>query len=141
MRSLKISCNQRKADSDSLKNVSKFVNSLGKYLYRNIDGAFKFKNSANMFDIWMTLLYAIPSEELQKGQEQDVHEMTINLNITTYQNKIRVNSIEVSPNERTLGCDVYKAERLQDFEEAKEMILNKICKHIHKWYSEYEILF
>lgn len=130
----------KQADT-SLKNISQFVNQLGKYLYKNIDGAFKFKNSGNMFDVWMTLLYAIPSAELQKGQEQDVQEMTINLNITTYQNKVRVNSIEVSPNERTLGCDVYKAERLQDFEEAKELILNKICKHIHKWYSDYEILF
>lgn len=130
-----------KQTDTSLKNISQFVNQLGKYLYKNIDGAFKFKNSGNMFDVWMTLLYAIPSAELQKGQEQDVQEMTINLNITTYQNKVRVNSIEVSPNERTLGCDVYKAERLQDFEEAKELILNKICKHIHKWYSDYEILF
>ncbi len=130
-----------KQTDTSLKNISQFVNQLGKYLYKNMDGAFKFKNSGNMFDVWMTLLYAIPSAELQKGQEQDVQEMTINLNITTYQNKVRVNSIEVSPNERTLGCDVYKAERLQDFEEAKELILNKICKHIHKWYSDYEILF
>lgn len=130
-----------KQTDPSLKNISQFVNRLGKYLYKNIDGAFKFKNSGNMFDVWMTLLYAIPSDELQKGQEQDVHEMTINLNITTYQNKVRVNSIEVSPNERTLGCDVYKAERLEDFEQAKELILNKICKHIHKWYSDYEILF
>lgn len=130
-----------KQTDPSLKNISQFVNRLGKYLYKNIDGAFKFKNSGNMFDVWMTLLYAIPSEDLQKGQEQDVHEMTINLNITTYQNKIRVNSIEVSPNERTLGCDVYKAERLQDFEEAKDLILNKIVKHINKTYSEYEVLF
>lgn len=137
---MKIVKSAKQTDS-SLKNISQFINRLGKYLYKNIDGAFKFKNSGNMFDVWMTLLYAVPSDELQKGQEQAVHEMTINLNITTYQNKVRVNSIEVSPNERTLGCDVYKAERLEDFEAAKELILNKICKHIHKWYSDYEILF
>lgn len=137
---MKIIKSEKQTDP-SLKNISQFVNRLGRYLYKNIDGAFKFKNSGNMFDVWMTLLYAIPSEDLQDDQEQDIHEMTINLNITTYQNKVRVNSIEVSPNERTLGCDVYKANRLQDFEEAKELILNKICNHIHKWYNEYKILF
>lgn len=120
------------------------VKRVGKYLYKNIDGAFTFKSSSNTFDIWFTLLYQLP--RLQripgKGKEyNDVHEMTVNINITTYQNKIRVNTIEVTPQARTLGFDVFKPEELTNLAEAKELILDKIRHRIHKAYIEYDILF
>ena len=82
------------------------VNRVGKYLYKNIDGAFKYKTSSNACDIYFTLLYQLPleSRDESKGKEyNDIHEITVDINITTYQNKIRVNVIEMTPKQRTLG--------------------------------------
>lgn len=128
------------ANTNKLKS-NQMVNALGKYLYNHIDGAFKIKNTGNTCDVWMTLLYAVPTEELQKGDVQDVHEMTLNLSITTYQNKIRVNILEVTPNEKTLACQVYKPEQLEDFALATKVIFDKIIKRVEKVYEDFEILY
>lgn len=120
------------------------VNQIGKYLYKHIDGAFKIHRSGNMCDVWFTLLYQIPRpfQIPGKGKEyNDVHEMTINLNLTTYQNKIRFNILETDPNERTLGCYVIPPADLEDLERVKKYILQQTIKAVHKYYSEYEILF
>ena len=124
--------------------ASQQVNKIGSYLYRNLDGAFKFKKSSNMYDVYVTLLYQIPYWDRIPGKGKaynDVHEMTLNLNITTYQNKIRVNVIELTPEERTLGYDLYSPEIAQDLENAKTIIFNKVVKRISKAYEDYDILF
>lgn len=110
------------------------VNRVGKYIYKNLDGAFKFKTSSNMCDVYITLLYEVPSSN-------DVKEMTLDLNITTYQNKLRVNIIELTPQERTIGYDLYKPEDLMNLEEAKKTILQKVIKRISKAYEDYNFLF
>lgn len=120
------------------------VNRIGKYLFKNLEGAFKYKTSANMCDIYFTLLYQIPYLQRipGKGKEyNDVHEMTIDLNITTYQNKVRVNIIEMDPNERTIGYDCYSPVVLQDLESAKKLILGKVIKKVSKAYQDYDFLF
>lgn len=120
------------------------VNRIGRYLYNNIDGAFKYKKSSNTFDVYFTLLYQLPlhMQDESKGQEyNDVHEITVDINITTYQNKVRVNTIELTPMQRTLGYDLYEPSILEDLESAKRKIFNKVCKKIYKAYSEYEFLF
>lgn len=124
--------------------ASQQVNRVGKYLYKHLDGAVKIKYSGNTCDVYTILLYQIPYLQRipGKGKEyNDVHEMYINLNITTYQNKLRVNVIEITPEERTLGCDVYKPELLEDLEEAKRLIYQKVCKRLSKAYEEYDFLF
>ena len=120
------------------------VKQIGKYIYNHIDGAFKYKSSSNMYDIYLTLLYQIPywNRIPGKGSEyNDLHEMTIDINLTTYQNKIRVNTIEMTPNQRTLGYDIISPEKLQDTEEAMHLIYNKVKKRISRAYSEYDFLF
>ena len=120
------------------------VNRIGKYLYDHIDGSFKFSRSSNMCDVYFTLLYQLPIhlQDESRGQEyNDVHEITIDINITTYQNKVRVNTIELSPMQRTLGYDLYEPYILEDLESAKRKIYNKVCKKVYKAYSEYEFLF
>lgn len=110
------------------------VNRVGKYIYKNLDGAFKFKTSSNTCDVYITLLYEVPGSN-------DVKEMTLDLNITTYQNKLRVNIIELTPQERTIGYDLYKPEDLMNLEEAKKTILQKVIKRISKAYEGYNFLF
>lgn len=111
------------------------VNKIGKYLYKHLDGAFKFKTSANTCDVYFLLLYQEPGV-------CDVQEMHINLNITTYQNKVRVNAIEVTPEERTLGYDCYSPELIQtDLEAAKKKIFDTVVKRVSKAYEGYDFIF
>lgn len=119
--------------------ASTIVNKVGKYLYNHLDGAYKFTKDRNMFDVYVTLLYELKEEF--GGIPNDVQEMTININITTYQNKIRVDTIEVTPEERTLGFDLFKVEDMLDMELAMSIIKWKVGNRIRKAYKNYIILF
>lgn len=119
--------------------ASQQVNRVGKYLYKGLDGSFKFKISPNMYDIYITLLYREPY--VRGISDTTIHEMVIDINITTYMNKVRVNVIELSPEEKTLGFDVYEPESLYNLEEGAARIYNNVCKRISKAYKEYEFLF
>lgn len=119
------------------------VNKIGQYLYKHIDGALDIKKSGNMCDVYFMILYQIPKLQRRFGHPEDreMHEMHINLNITTYQNKIRVNVIEISPEEKTLGCYVFSPEVMDDLENAKKLILDKVVKRVSKVYEDYDFLF
>ena len=115
------------------------VNRVGKYLYKHLDGAFKYTTDRNMYDVYVTLLYQLKPE--CGGKANDVQEMTIDINITTYQNKIRVNTVEMAPEERTLGFDVMGSDDMIDLEKAKKIIIWKVGNRIRKAYKDYLILF
>ena len=120
------------------------VNRVGKYLYNHLDGAYKIEKSPNTCDIYITLLYQIPRLQQIPGRGKEyngVKEMTLNLNITTYQNKLRVNIIEMTPEERTIGHDTYSPEKLIDLKQATELIFNKVVKRVSKAYEEYDFIF
>jgi hypothetical protein len=120
------------------------VNKVGKYLYKHIDGAYKYNNSSNMCDVYFMLLYQIPYWDRIPGKGSDyndMHEMTIDINLTTYQNKIRVNILEMTPDERTLGSFVIKPEYLHDLETTKNMIFDKVVGRVKTAYEKYEFLF
>lgn len=119
--------------------ASQLVNRFGKYLYKHFMGAYKYKKSGNMYDIYCTLLYELLPEH--GGTPNDVQEITININLTTYQNKIRVNTIEVSPEERTLGCDVFKPEALLNLEKARLKIEQTVRTRIETAYKDYKVLY
>lgn len=128
----------RSANQNNLP-ASTQVNRVGKYLYNHLDGAYKYTKSPNMYDIYVTLLYQLKPE--YGGGVNEVEEMTININITTYQNKVRVNTIEMTPMERTLGYDIMKPEEMIDLQKAMEIIKWKVGNRIRKAYKEYIILF
>ena len=112
--------------------ASKQVNRVGKYLYKAFKGI-KYTTSSNMYDVYITLLYAEPVSN-------DVQEMILDINITTYQNKIRVNIIEVTPKERTIGFDLYTSEEMMNLQEASKKIYQKILKRVSKAYEDYDFL-
>lgn len=118
--------------------ASQQVNRVGKYLYKHLDGAYKFHKSGNMYDVYCTLLYELKEE--YGGTKNNVQEMTININITTYQNKLRINTIEMTPQERTLGSDSMKPEELADLQTAMKIILWKVGNRVRKAYKDYIIL-
>ena len=89
---------------DGLK-IQQVLNKVGKYLYKHIDSSYKIQFSGNMCDVYIKVYYQLKYWDRipGKGPEyNDVHEMPININLTTYQNKIRVNIIEADENERIL---------------------------------------
>lgn len=126
--------------------ANQLVNKVGNYLYRHIDGAFKFKKTTNMYDVYFIVVYEIPEHirktyNLTAPEFTKLNEMTININITTYRNKIRVDTIEVTPEEQTLGFDLFPPEKLQDLNKALELIMTKVRKRITKRFEDYEFLF
>lgn len=124
------------------------VKMIAKHIKKNLGGAYKLTVGANTCDVYFLIYYEVP--KLHKlignspGKEEynKVHEMHIDLNITTYQNKVRVNLIEITPEERTIGYDLYKPEIIQaDIVKARELIWNKVQKRLEKAYGEYDFVF
>lgn len=122
--------------------AAQLVNKVGKYIYEHLDGAYKLVKTANTCDVYITILYSIPSDIVKRyGLEAGVHEMTLNLSITHYQNKIRVNIYEMSPEECTIGFDLFPPGKLQDLEVARDLIYSKVRKRIEKYYDGWEFIF
>lgn len=140
--------------SANLPQISQTINSLGKYLYKNLSGAINYKKTANMFDIWTIVLYQIPAEIIKKygiteDKYKDVNEMTININLTTYDQKIRVNLIEETPDELTLGSKTFNLEKLRKqnpnqqayFDIIKDAIEAYLYQRLEKRYGDYDFLY
>ena len=121
--------------------ASKQVKRIGQYLYKHIDGAYDYRSGSNEYDIYFLLLYELKKELREPGRDYPVQEMKININITTYQNKVRVNLIEITPKERTIGFDLYPPEKVQDLQKAYPIIMEKIYKRIYKAYEDYYFLY
>jgi len=111
------------------------LNQVGRYLYKHIDGATKIKFSANQCDVYLTIYY-------QKRYRAETFEsMDIDINLTTYSNKLRVNVIEMDEWEKTLGSFTIKEEELDNLAFLNDKIYQNVCKYIVKEYSDYEFVF
>lgn len=120
------------------------INKVGKYLYKHIDSAYKYKISSNMYDVYIKVLYQIPmlSKKPRGGTEySDVYEMVIDINISTYQNKLRINLIEVDPDELTLDHFTVEVKGDADAQLLSKKILARIEKRLNKLYDGYEFIF
>lgn len=99
--------------ASNLTELNQATNAIGKYLFKKLPGAINFKKSSNTFDLWTLVLYQIPHDIIKKyniteDKYKEVYEMIINVNITGYMDKVRVNLIEESPDEVTLGHKTFK---------------------------------
>jgi len=130
-----------------MKSVStnQLVNKVGQYIYKNLDGSVKSVRSSNTYDIYTNVYYQLDRLDQVPGRQSegynDMHEMLINISLTTYQNKIRVNIHEVTPEEYTFGYFVVPPEKLNDVKYAKDLIYSKVCKLIAKHYDDYNFIF
>lgn len=125
------------------------VKRLGKYLKDNLTGVFKVTEPPNEYIIYTTILYQIKPEvrkalkRYQKefqGKEEDVYEMDVYLNLTTYKQFIRINVIELDENEQTLGYMRLSQQDLMSLPFCKTKIMEFVKKVIEKKYEDYEVL-
>lgn len=124
---------------------SQQINSLGQYLYDTMDGAFKIEKHPNSCDVYFKLLYEVPRLQRIPGKQKegynDVHEIVIDVNLATYQNKIRMDIIEVTPNAKTLGFDLFEPEKMKDLKVARSLIWSTLNKRVSKAYQQYDFIF
>lgn len=125
------------------------VKRLGKFLAKNLTGVYKIEEPPNQYIIYSTILYQIKPEvrkamkQYQKefqGIEETVYEMNIYYNITTYQQYIRVNVIQLDENEQTLGYLRLEPKELMSLPYCKQKILEYTKRVIEKKYANYEVL-
>ena len=105
------------------------VNIIGKYLFKHIDGAYSFKKGANTYDVYFTILYQL-KEDYRTDKDHDMHEMNINISITTYSDKLRMNIIEISPREKTLGFNTFSLSKFDDLQAGYELVMRAIQKRL-----------
>lgn len=132
---MKILCSSKKFQGGQV------ANKVGSYLYNHIDGAFKFEKSPNMYDVYFIVLYQIPEENRTTAKDDEIHELPIDLNITTYQDKIRVNIIVQDEYEKTIGTKTFSYDKLDDLEKLRQTVLSFVEKKVTKEYQEYDFLF
>ena len=116
------------------------VNIIGKYLFKHIDSAYNFKKGANTYDIYFTILYQL-KEEYRTEQDHDMHEMSINISITTYSDKLRMNIIEISPREKTLGFNTFALTKFDNLQSGYELVMKTVLKRLNKEYEDYDFIF
>lgn len=120
------------------------VKRIGKYLKKTISGAYNYVIGANECSLKLIVYYQVPYLPDKPGGEMtysDLKEMEFDLSLATYSNKIRVNLIEISPEEKTLGHFVLPPEKLYDMIEARKIILDKVTKILNKTFEGYEFIF
>ena len=116
------------------------VNKVGKYLFKHIDGAYDFTKGANTYDVYFTILYQL-KEEYRTKQDNDMHEMNINISLTTYSDKLRMNIIEISPREKTLGFNTFPLNKFDDLQSGYELVMKTVLKRLNKEYEDYDFIF
>lgn len=117
------------------RDMGTWINKVGKYLKQHIDGAYKIKFNAMNCEVWMRMYYQVPRD---LSSFREIHFL---IDITSYQNKLRVNLIEDTAMEKTVGQVILKPEELTDLESVKAKILEKIQRFIAKEYADYEFVY
>lgn len=125
------------------------VKRLGKFLKDNLTGVYKVQEPPNEYIIYTTILYQV-DPELRKamkryekefhGIEEDIYEMNIYFNVTTYSKYIRVNIIQLDEYEITLGYLRFEPKDLISLPYCKQKLLAYTKKVIEKKYAGYEVL-
>ena len=120
--------------SQKTPDANQLINKIGKYLNKNIDGAFKIKFGPMYCELTMRMYYQIPRDlELKK--------MKFIINITAYSNKLRVNITEDTPAEKTIGQVILMPQDFSDLNLIREKVLAELKKDIAREYAEYEFIY
>ena len=126
--------------------ASKLPGIVGKALYKRLDGAYSYKATSNTSEVKSTILYQIPVDvsnkyNLAKEERDQVNVMDVAISLTAYSNKVRVNVIELSPEEKTLGHKTFVSEKFSNVQDGVQEVLAFVAKCVHKEFDGYDILF
>lgn len=133
------------------------VKRLGDYLTKNknpdlrLTGVYKVEQPPNQYLIYTTIMYQIDPEvrkslkRYQKefqGKEEDIYEMNILINITTYGQYIRIYFVQLDEYEQNLGYMRLEPEELMSLPYCKDKVQKFIKNKIEKKYADegYEVL-
>ena len=125
------------------------VNKIAKYIKKHIDGAYKITFNPGMTaDVYIKIYYQIPDEVVnlvkkygQEMKDTGVKSMDIDVSLTSYQNKVRINVIRMDDNEKTLGHFVLKPEEIVNLNDVLGKIKDKVASFIEKEYQDYDFVF
>lgn len=120
------------------------VKILAKYLYEHIDSAYKIVTKANLSEVYMVVYYQIPQlsrKPTERRSYSELYEMTLQISITTYKDKIRINLTVMDPDKVTLSFRTYSTDMFYDLPLAKSLILKHIQEKLIRTFDEYEFVF
>lgn len=117
------------------------VNRVGKYLYKHIDSAYDIDYSVNNCQVKFLVLYQIPQNIIDRlDLNNDTNELKIYIDITTYQNRIRVNTIVNDPYERTLKFKLYNPDVFENLDEGCKQVFKDIQMIVTKEFKDFEFI-
>lgn len=116
-----------------------YVNTISNYLYRHIDTSYNQQNSANMSDVYFQVYYQMINDD--GTLDENLQQMNIDLNITTYQDKIRINVLELTPDEFTLGMKTFTYKNDMNLDKLLSDMLSYVDKRLNKCYSDREFVY
>ncbi len=128
---------------------STMVNKVGAYLYKHLEGGLNIKYLSNECEIVTLMYYMIKPEvreqmrqydEKLNGIGEEIYEMKLFIDITTYSNCLRINVIEITPEERTLGFLKLTPPDLMSLPNCKDKTMKFIKSRIEKYYNKWEVL-
>ena len=73
--------------------------------------------------------------------DSDIETMIILISITQYNNKIRINLIELGEYEPTIAHKTYKIEELETLSNARVIVEKLIKDSLTKYFKDYEFIF
>lgn len=117
------------------KDAASYVNRLGKYLKKKLDGAFKISFGPNHCVVYFKMLYELPDDR------ESFNEMVFSVDITSYQNKLRINLTEETVMEKTIGQLIIKPEYVSNLEYCKDKLMETLIKAINKEFEGYDFVY
>ena len=126
--------------------LNKIVNSIGKYLYKNLEGSYSLKKHSNSCEVKFTVLYQIPKNvsdkySLAKAERDKVNVMDVCADVATYGNVLRVEILQITPESKTVAFKSFKAPAPLNVQKFLKRVLQFVTSSIEKEYEGYEVLF
>ena len=121
------------------------VNKLGEYLYKELDSAYSFNKSSNLYEVYLEAYYQVPHygdhPQDKIKYDDEIKTMKLMISLTYYDEKIRVNLIELGEYEPTLAHKTYKIKELETLNNARTKVEKLIRDSLTKYFKDYEFIF
>ena len=127
-------------------NLPTIRNSCAKSLYKKLDGAYDIKTNSTTAEVKSTILYQIPAEVSDKYNLPDdtrntVNQMDVRIDLATYSDKLRVEVVQLAPDEYTMGFKTFNSSTFDNVQKGIQKVFDWVKSTIEKQYSGYEVLF